>query len=63
MADFTINEESIKTIDRFIKEITLTAGQKLSDDVDILGMAQKTVPVGYEVDVVVVIKVKAVREV
>ncbi len=63
MAQFTINSENIKTIDRFVKEITLIAGESLSDTASILTIAQKTVPVGYEIDVVVVIKVKAVREV
>ena len=63
MADFTVESTSVKTIPRFHKEITLTAGQKLSDDADVLAMDQKAVPAGYEIDVVVVIKPKAVREV
>ncbi len=61
MADFTINENTIRTINPLTKFITLTAGQKLSDDAEILSMAQKVVPNGYEVDVLVRIKIKDIR--
>jgi hypothetical protein len=63
MADFTINDVNVKTIDPVRKNLTLTAGQKISDDADILDMATKLVPAGYEVDVRVKIIVTSVRTV
>ena len=45
------------------KLLTLSAGQKISDDEEILNIAQKTVPVGYEVVVDVRIRVREIREV
>lgn len=53
MANFQITEttRTERSIPRLSKEIILEAGQKLSDDTDILAIAQKTVPAGYRITV------------
>jgi len=63
MADFVISEEVVRVIPTFRKTITLAAGEKIADDDDVLNMAQKIVPSGYEIDVTVRIKVSEIRSV
>ena len=63
MADFVINEEVVRTIPAFRKTVTLAAGEKIADDEEILALAQKIVPSGYEIDVTVRIKVSEIRSV
>jgi hypothetical protein len=60
MADFTINDVSTKAIDSVIKTLTLTEGQKITDDADCLSMASMLVPAGYEVVIEVRMRVKSV---
>ena len=63
MANFE-SEEVVTTIRRLpqlTKEITLTAGQKLTDDADLVAFAQKTVPAGKVAIIEVNITVKSIR--
>jgi hypothetical protein len=56
MADFTIETTTIKKTPLFQKWFTLTAGQKLSDNAEVLALAQKTVPKGYKANVHILIE-------
>lgn len=63
MPNFTINEETIRTITRFSKIITLEAGKKLTDDADLVNIAGKTVPAGYKITVRVNIRAENIEKI
>lgn len=63
MADFVINEVTTKYVDSLVKIITLTAGDKLGDDAQLVEIAAKTVPAGYEIDVKIKIMIRDIRQV
>ena len=63
MANFE-SENIVTTVRHFpqlVKSLTLTEGQNLSDDADILAFAQKTVPSGKVAIVDVNITVRSIR--
>lgn len=51
MADHTIITEEKKTIsiEPIMKDLIIEAGGKISDDIEIVSIANKTVPAGYRV--------------
>ena len=63
MANFESKDvvTTIRRLPQFIKSITLTAGQKLTDDAELVSFAQKTVPAGKVAIVDVTITVKQLR--
>ncbi len=58
MADFTVTEEHTTEykISKFRKVYTLEAGEKLTDQADLVAIANKTVPAGYSMLVRVTIR-------
>ena len=63
MANIDIVTTTTKKIAPLRKRIVLNAGQKLSDDVELLAYATKTVPEGYRVMVDVSINVMQIEEI
>ena len=63
MANFETEEivTTVRRLSQLQKEITLTAGQKLTDDADLVAFAQKTVPTGKVAIIDVTITVKQLR--
>ena len=64
MADFTITETNYTyyNIKPFYKEIELTAGEKLSDDADLVMIASKRIPIGYKAKIVICIDAKIEKD-
>jgi len=65
MANFIVTEVITKNIRSapLIKELTLSAGEKILDNEDILEITTNLVPDGFEMDVIVRVVIKEVREV
>lgn len=61
--DLTIETTTKRIIKPIRKLLVLEAGDKIANDEEILAMAQKTVPVGYRVSVIVDIKVVKIEEI
>lgn len=60
MADFEIKQKP--DLPRLSKTVGLSAGQKLSDDAEVLAFAQKTVPADKNAIIQVEIKVIKLRD-
>jgi len=63
MAELQETTEQVTKLPRLRKRITLTAGQSIKDDPEVLAIATKVVPAGKVADVIVRIKVKSLRDI
>lgn len=63
MSDFEKTTKQVDKLPSIVKQITLAAGGKVSDDADILAFAQRTVPVGKIATVIVSIEVTKLEDV
>jgi hypothetical protein len=61
MADITVTETTVRTAPDLLKSITLTAGDKLGDDADLIAWAAKTCPASCEVDIRVRVQITDIR--
>ena len=63
MAEIQSTIEQVTRLPELVKRWTMTAGQSIKDDPDVLAIATKVVPAGKVADVIVRIQVKSLRDI
>ena len=63
MAEIETTVEQVTRLPELVKRWTMTAGQSIKDDPDVLAIATKVVPAGKVADVIVRIQVKSLKNI